>query len=176
MLKENNKHFSALLGSAKSRETRGDHSGAMLILNPLIVRYPKLSIPLVEKMSNLLAMREWDQTVETCNRILSFESVNIDAFKIKAVVTICKDGDFNEAVKHVQTFFRNLVAAEPKNIELFVENVELFSRISIKSQVILAELFKVIDKMSQYNVRYCNLPTKLTLTKSLIIYRPERCL
>lgn len=154
MLKENNKHFNALLGSAKSREVRGDHSGAMLILNPLIVRYPKLFIPLVEKMNNLLAMKEWDQTVETCNRILSFESINIDAFKVKAIIMMCKDGDLNEAVKHVQTFFRNLVAAEPKNIELFVQNVELFSRISIKSQIILAELFKVTDKMSQYNVSY----------------------
>ncbi|KAJ8668598.1 hypothetical protein QAD02_010261 [Eretmocerus hayati] len=151
VLKENNKHFNALLGSAKSREMRQDHAGAMLILNPLIVRYPKLSIPLVEKMHNLLALRDWDQVIETSNRILSFESANIDAFLLKAIVVICKEGDYVEGAKHVQTFFRNLLAAEPKNIELFVENVQLFSRICVKNQTVLAELFKLTDKTMQQN-------------------------
>lgn len=153
MLKENNRHLNALLGSAKYRELVRDHSGAMLILNPLIVRYPKLAIPLVEKMNNLLALKEWDQVIETTNRILSFESTNIDAFKMRTIVVMCKDGDYSEAVKHVQTFFRNLVVAEPKNIDLFVDNIKLFSRIAVKNQSILAELFKVTDKMSQQNVR-----------------------
>lgn len=152
MLKENNKHFNALLGSAKYRELRGDHSGAMLILNPLVVRYPKSPVPLVEKMANILALKEWDQTLEIANRVLSLDGANIDAFKTKAIVVICSEGDYNEALRHVQTFFRNLVLAEPRNIELFVDNVQLFSRIAAKNQAILGELFKVTDKMSQQNV------------------------
>lgn len=124
----------------------------MLILNPLIVRYPKLAIPLVEKMNNLLALKEWDQVTETTNRILSFDNNNIDAFKIKAIVVLCKDGDYNEALKHVQTFFRNLVISEPKNVKLFVENVKLFTRLAVRNQMILAELFKVTDRISQQNV------------------------
>jgi tetratricopeptide repeat protein 21B len=152
VLKENNKHFNALLGSAKYRELRGDHSGAIIILNPLIIRYPKLSIPLVEKINNLLALKEWEQVVESSNRILLFENSNIDAFKLKTLVVICKEGSYNEAIKYVQTFFRNLMLAEPKNINLFIDNLELFSKIAVKDAVILAELFKFTEKMHQQNV------------------------
>ncbi|XP_014235070.1 tetratricopeptide repeat protein 21B-like [Trichogramma pretiosum] len=151
VLKENNKHFNALLGSAKCRELRGDHSGSMLILNQLIVRYPKIAIPLVEKMNNLLAMKEWDQVLETSGRILSLEGNNLDAFRVRAIVVICRDGDYSESVKHVQTFFRNLVVAEPKNIDLFVDNVQLITGIAVKNQTILSELFKIVDKVSQQN-------------------------
>ena len=124
----------------------------MLILNPLIVRYSKISIPLVEKMNNLLAIKDWDQVIETSGRILSIESNNLDAFRVKAVIVMCRDGDYHESLKHVQAFFRNLVATESKNIELFVDNIQLFTRISVKNQIILGELFKIVDKVSQQNV------------------------
>ncbi|XP_058794945.1 tetratricopeptide repeat protein 21B-like [Phymastichus coffea] len=152
VLKDDSRHFNALLGSAKARELKGDHSGAMLIINPLIVRYPKLAIPLVEKMNNLYALKEWDQVMEMANRILSFENNDIDAFKMKAIVVMCKDGDYNEALKYVQTFFRNLIVAEPRNVKLFVENVKLFTRLAVRNQTILGELFKVTDRISQQNV------------------------
>ncbi|XP_014219398.1 tetratricopeptide repeat protein 21B-like [Copidosoma floridanum] len=151
VLRENSRHFDALLGAAKARELQGDHSGAMLILNPLVVRYPRLSLPLVEKMNNLLAVKEWDQVLETANRILVLESANVDAFKLKAVLVICRDGDYDEAARHVQIFFRSLIAAEPRNVELLIDNVQLFARIAVKNQAVLAELFKVTDKISHQN-------------------------
>ncbi|XP_011499616.1 PREDICTED: tetratricopeptide repeat protein 21B-like [Ceratosolen solmsi marchali] len=146
ILKENNKHF-----NAKYRELRGDHSGAILILNQLIVRYPKISAPLVEKINNLLALKEWEQAAEISNRILSFDNSNIDVFKLKALIVICREGNYNEAVKHVQAFFRNLILAESKNINLFIDNIKLFSRIAVKNESIISELFKFVDKMQQQN-------------------------
>lgn len=152
VVSESGKHFNALLGLAKFKELRGDHSEAISILNSLIVRYPKMSLPLVEKINNLLALKDWDQVLETANRILTFENSNLDAIKVKAFVAICNDGNYTEGAKFVQAFFRNLLVAEGKNVELFVENIKIFRRIACREQTVLTELFKVSDKMSQMNV------------------------
>lgn len=151
VLKQDRKHLNGLLGSAKFKEVNGDHEGSISILNSIIVRYPKLSMPLIEKMSNQLATKDWDQALETANRILLLDSNNTNAVKMKAVTTLCKEGDYTEGLRHLQTFFKNLSLSEPKNIHLLVDGVKLFSRITGRNQSILLELTKITEKYVQQN-------------------------
>ncbi|XP_015604649.1 tetratricopeptide repeat protein 21B-like [Cephus cinctus] len=151
ILKENKKHLSALLGSAKFKENKGDHSGVISILNSLIVRYPRLCLPLIEKMSNQLAVKDWEQVIESANRILQIDANNLDAIKMKALVAMCKDGDYVEGLRFAQQYFRNLARAEPRNVNLLIDSVELYSRVIGRDSGILNELIKVVDKAVQMN-------------------------
>ncbi|XP_020711621.2 tetratricopeptide repeat protein 21B-like [Athalia rosae] len=151
VLKQDRKHLNALLGSAKLKEYNAQHEAAISLLNSVIVRYPKLSMPLTEKMSNQLAMKDWEQALETANRILLLDSANTSAIQLKAISSFCRDGDYQEGLKYLQTFFRNLSLSEPKNMHLLIDGVQLFSRITGKNLTILSELAKVTEKCVQQN-------------------------
>ncbi|XP_011313823.1 tetratricopeptide repeat protein 21B-like [Fopius arisanus] len=149
--KDHSRRLGVLLATSRWHEATGSHEDAILILNALIVRYSTLTIPLIEKMSNQLAMKEWDQVLATSSRILSLDSNDLDAIKAKAVVAICKDGDYPSALKILQLFFRNLILVEPKNVELLVKNIQLFSRITNSDREILLELSRITEKFIQQN-------------------------
>jgi len=149
VLKEEPRNLSALLGSAKTKERIGDHSEAISILNSLIVRYSKLSLPLIEKMKCLLAAKDWEQVLEMINRVLSIESNNLDAVKASSVVALCRDGMPSEGLPQLQLFLRNLLVIEPKNTLLLIENVRLFTGIAFEDHRILSELARITEKMLQ---------------------------
>ena len=141
------KELGVVLGMAKLEEYSGFHTEAISLLNSLIVHYPKLSLPLIEKMRNQLATKDWEQVMETANRILAIEPNSIDSMKAKAIVTICRDGDSASGLKMVQTLFRNLMVAEPMNVEILLDNIQLFSRITNRDIGILSELSRITEKI-----------------------------
>lgn len=147
VLKEEPRNLSALLGSAKVKQQAGEYSDAIAILNSLIVRYPKLSLPLIEKMRCLLAAKDWEQVLEMVNRVLSIESNNLDAIKTSSLVALCRDGNPSEGLPQLQLFLRNLLLAEPKNEFLLIENLRLFSGIAFQDHGILSELARMAEKM-----------------------------
>ncbi|EZA54614.1 Tetratricopeptide repeat protein 21B [Ooceraea biroi] len=149
VLKDEPRNLSALLGSAETKQRAGDHTEAISILNSLIVRYPKLPLPLTEKMKCLLAAKDWEQVLEMVNRVLSIESNNLDAVKASSVVALCRDGMPSEGLPQLQLFLRNLLVVEPKNMVLLIENVRLFAGIAFKDHGILAELARITEKMLQ---------------------------
>lgn len=161
VLKSNSKHLNALLGCAKFKEYHDDHLGAIAILNALIVRYPKYSFPLVEKMLNQLAMKEWEQVLETANRIQSIDNNSLDAMKAKTFLALCRDGDYSEGVKYIQQLFRNMVIIETKNVDLVNDNIQLFSRISGRDKELLTELFRITEKMAHQNTQSGELMVEL---------------
>lgn len=161
VLKANGKHLNALLGSAKFKEYHEDHLGAIAILNGLIVRYPKYSFPLVEKMINQIAVKEWEQVLETANRIQSLDNNSLDAMKAKTFLSLCRDGDYAEGVKYIQQLFRNMVIIESKNVDLLNDNIQLFSRISGRDKELLTELFRITEKMAHQNTQSGELMVEL---------------
>ncbi|EFN89496.1 tetratricopeptide repeat protein 21B isoform X3 [Harpegnathos saltator] len=149
VLKEEFKNLSASLGLAKMKQRTNDHSEAISIVNSLIVRYPKSALPLVEKMKCLLTMKDWEQVLEMTNRILSVESNNLDAMKASTVVALCRDGNTSEGARQLQLFLRHLLLAEPKNVFLLIENLQLFSGIALQDHGILSELTRAAEKTLQ---------------------------
>ncbi|XP_033195611.2 tetratricopeptide repeat protein 21B [Bombus vancouverensis nearcticus] len=161
VLVQDSKNINALLGSAKYKQQQGDYTGAISTLNSLIVRYPKLCLPLVEKLCNQLALKDWDQVLETANRIMSIDSNNLDARKAHAFVHLCRDGNYNEGLKHLQSFFRNMIIIETKNVTVLVNNIQLFSRLACKHQGILLEVSRTIEKALQQNPKSADLMVEL---------------
>ncbi|XP_029176908.1 tetratricopeptide repeat protein 21B-like [Nylanderia fulva] len=149
VLKEEPRNLSALLGSAKVKQHVGEYSDAIATLNSLIVRYPKLPLPLIEKMRCLLAAKDWEQVLEMVNRVLAIESNNLDAIRTSSVVALCRDGNPSEGLPQLQLFLRNLLLAEPKNEFVLIENLRLFSGIAFQDHGILSELARMAEKMLQ---------------------------
>ncbi|XP_054015603.1 tetratricopeptide repeat protein 21B-like [Hylaeus anthracinus] len=161
VLEQDPKNVNALLGSSKYKQQHGDSAGAILTLNSLIVRYSKLYLPLVEKLYNQLTLKDWDQVLETANRISSIDSNNLDALKAQTFVVLCRDGNYSEGLRYLQLFFRNLMLTEARNVTVFIAGVQLFSRLACKNQEILAELSRATEKMLQQNSKSADLMVEL---------------
>lgn len=59
-----------------------DTADSVARLNQLIVHYPKVTAPLVEKMRLQLAMRDWPQALDSASRVLSLEPNNLAALEV----------------------------------------------------------------------------------------------
>ena len=161
VLKKDPKNVNAILGSAQYKKQHGDYAGAILTLNSLIVRYPKLCFPLIEKLCNQLATKDWDQVLETANRILSIDLQNADAMKAQAFVSFCRDGNYSEGLKHLQSLLRSLILTETRNATVLINNVQLFSRLACKNEEILSQLSRTVEKLLQQNSKSPDLMVEL---------------
>ena len=85
------KDLEALMGKAALHAQRGQHREALEALNQVIVLYawfPRL----VEKFLVLVATGDWEQAVETAQRVLSQDAHNIEALRLSAAFLLSQEG------------------------------------------------------------------------------------
>lgn len=138
----------ASLGKIKFYQYNNDFENAMTVLNKLAVRYPEINIPLVEKMKCQLANWNWDHALETAHRILNHEPSNIESLRTKLIISICRDGSYNESIQSLQHLFKCIEKFESSNSDLFLAVGQLFSRVCGRNKEILGETVKFIEKAS----------------------------
>ncbi|KAK7872002.1 hypothetical protein R5R35_004518 [Gryllus longicercus] len=143
------RNIDAMLGKSRFCELENDYEGAISILNQLIVAFPSLTLPLIEKMKNQLALLDWEQATETAQRILSIDSHSLEALKAKLLTTICRDGNYEDAALNIRRYFSEMEKMEPKNVELFLDSAQLFSRICGRNSLVLAETYRFAEKAAQ---------------------------
>uniref|UniRef100_A0A2K6ETX3 Tetratricopeptide repeat domain 21B n=1 Tax=Propithecus coquereli TaxID=379532 RepID=A0A2K6ETX3_PROCO len=95
ILEDGNDIF-ALLGKAQCLEMRQNYSGALDTVNQMIVNFPSFLPAFVKKMKLQLALQDWDQTVETAQRLLLQDSQNVEALRMLALYYLCREGDIEK--------------------------------------------------------------------------------
>lgn len=143
------KNIDANLGQMKYYQLNNDFETAISVLNKLSVRYPELNIPLVEKMKTQLASWNWDQSMETASRILNLEPTNIEALRVKILVLICRDGNYDSGLACMQILYTAMGRVEPTNCDLYLQIAQLFSRTCGHNRLILEFTMKFCEKASQ---------------------------
>lgn len=145
----NGRNFDASLGQMKYHQLNNDFETAISILNHLSVRYPELNIPLVEKMKTQLASWNWDHSIETVARILNLEQTNIEALRVKALVLICRDGNYIAGLATLQYTYSAMAKVEPTNCDLYLQIAQLFSLVCGRHPEILQCTLAFVEKASQ---------------------------
>lgn len=151
------RNMDAVLGQVKLKEIDGDFEGAMSLLNQLIVRYPNSLPALIEKMKMQLASLDWDLTMELASRILAADSKCLEVLRMKILVLLVRDGNYDEAAASIRRFLGEAEKSEGKNGQLFLRNAQLFSYLSGKNPKILSETVRFAEKAAQLepsNVEY----------------------
>ncbi|KAK6629913.1 hypothetical protein RUM43_003734 [Polyplax serrata] len=143
------RNLDASLGLVKLKEKENDITGAMTLLNQLVVKYPNCLLPLIEKMKIQLVSSDWEQALEIANRILSHDSNCIEGHKIKTLAFMCKDGNFDEATLSLKQLYNAIGKLEKKNGRIYCENAQLFSYLSGKNLKILQETYLFAEKAAQ---------------------------
>uniref|UniRef100_A0A3Q1H576 Tetratricopeptide repeat domain 21B n=1 Tax=Acanthochromis polyacanthus TaxID=80966 RepID=A0A3Q1H576_9TELE len=95
----------ALMGKAQYYEYRQNYSGALEIVNQVIVSFPGFIPALIKKMKILLNLQDWEQTVDAAHRLLQKDKNNLEALRMLALHSLCRDGDITEVkFTHFHTF------------------------------------------------------------------------
>ncbi|XP_016148131.1 tetratricopeptide repeat protein 21B-like [Sinocyclocheilus grahami] len=99
-LKEKSDIF-ALMGKVHYYEFRQNYSGALETINQVIVSYPSFLPALVKKMKLLLTLQDWEQTIDAAQRLLQRDKNNLEALRMLALHSLCREGDVGEVYHQV---------------------------------------------------------------------------
>lgn len=151
VLQSNVQNLNASLGLAESYLQESNTDGALSVLNKAIVRFPANNLPLIQKMRTLFSIQDWEQTIETMNRVILTDSNNLEAVQTNILILICRDANYDEAVQCIKKFCEILEIVEPKNGKLYIENAALFSKCCGRNINILTETYKMVENAVQIN-------------------------
>ncbi|KAJ8866732.1 hypothetical protein PR048_032593 [Dryococelus australis] len=140
----NKRNMDAVFGKASCLMAMKKYETAIAVLNQVVVR-----------------MFDIDQAVETANRILSGDTHCLEAIKLKVLIVICKDGNYEEGTLALRRFSGEMENVEPRNTQLFVETARLFSRVCGRNPAILAETYRLAEKAAQLETNSPEMMTEL---------------
>uniref|UniRef100_A0A674KDX6 Tetratricopeptide repeat domain 21B n=1 Tax=Terrapene triunguis TaxID=2587831 RepID=A0A674KDX6_9SAUR len=86
----------ALLGKAQYFEVRQNYSGALETVNQIIANFPDFLPGFIKKMKLQLALQDWEQAVETAQRLLQKDTLNLEAIRMEALHFLCREGNIPE--------------------------------------------------------------------------------
>uniref|UniRef100_A0A667GHI1 Tetratricopeptide repeat protein 21B n=1 Tax=Lynx canadensis TaxID=61383 RepID=A0A667GHI1_LYNCA len=146
---------------AQCLEMRQNYSGALDTVNQIIVNFPSFLPAFVKKMKLQLALQDWDQTVETAQRLMLQDNQNVEALRILALYYLCREGDIEKAATKLENLENALDATEPQNAQLFYKITVAFSRTCGRSQLILRKVQTLLQRALALNPEQSEFATEL---------------
>lgn len=151
----------ALFGRSKCLEKDGNLGKALEILNQAVVIFPRFIPALVEKMKIQLSLKDWDQTLDSANRILSQEKHNIEAQRFLILYALCREGDHTQAADRLVELIHTFDITEPKNAVLRCESAQLFSKICGREIKVLLHTYSLAEKAAELDSMNADYVTEL---------------
>ncbi|XP_072364247.1 tetratricopeptide repeat protein 21B-like isoform X1 [Scyliorhinus torazame] len=139
------KDIFGLMGKVYYHQREQNFIIALETVNLIIATTPTFLPALILKMKLFFAQNNWDQTLETAQRILLKDDTNLDALLILCLYSLCKDGDLAEAEKYVKQLICALEKREPQNPKLYLSVAVLLSRMCGRNRNILDQTYSLVE-------------------------------
>eukprot|EP00736_Rhodelphis_marinus_P011266 Rmarinus@m.19544 len=136
----------AILGKAKYHEMHGEYAQSLDLLNQVVVLFPWFLPALTEKVRVLMAMGDWDQALETSQRVLSRDSFNIDALRMVVTYLLAREARYNVAANRISDLIESIDRHEPKNPALYCRVAKPFARLCGRNSQILQLSLALVDR------------------------------
>ncbi|XP_039613461.1 tetratricopeptide repeat protein 21B isoform X1 [Polypterus senegalus] len=136
----------AMMGKAEYFELRQNFSGSLETVNQIIVSFPGFIPAFIKKMKLLLTLQDWEQTLEAAQRLLQMDRYNLDAIRMLALHSLCREGNLDESVNHLIKLVDTLDLLEPHNPDLLYKMSLAFTRVCGRNQMILAQTCIMVER------------------------------
>ncbi|KAJ3592050.1 hypothetical protein NHX12_007180, partial [Muraenolepis orangiensis] len=136
----------ALMGKAQYCEYRQNYSGAVEVISQVIVSFPGFLPAAIKKMKLLLSLQDWEQTMEAAHSLLQKDANNLEALRMLALHSLCRDGDVTEAVRHLSSLISNLNVLEPNNPETSYKMSLAFTRTCGHNDKVLQLTSRMVER------------------------------
>ncbi|XP_037703418.1 tetratricopeptide repeat protein 21A isoform X2 [Choloepus didactylus] len=158
---QDTKDVLGLMGKATYFMMQQNYSGALEVVSQITMASGSFLPAYVLKMRLFLARQDWEQTVETGQRILEKDESNIDACQILAVHELAREGNMTTAVDHVKNLIKALEIREPQNPSLHLRKILVIGRLCGRHQVILRLVCSFIERTFMATPSYAHVATEL---------------
>lgn len=155
------KNIDASLALVRFYQRSREFDAALSVINKLSIRFPELSILLIEKMDLQMSALDWDNSLDTSIRVINMESFNVAALRTKGVLHIVRESNIKAGKVTLQQLLASVERIEPGNHRLLMEICQLFSRICSRNFELLQVTLQCIEKVNQQNPGNVNLLTEL---------------
>jgi tetratricopeptide repeat protein 21B len=148
------KPIDALLGHSHYLMNRHNFSGALDVLNEAIVTYQNFLPAFLEKMKVQVAMREWEQAVETAQRSLIMDINCIEAHKTLVLNMLANEGRVSEAATKIGELIHLVDRFEPKNHALYYSIALPLARLSCRNLMVLHQTSTLLERAQSLHPRH----------------------
>ncbi|XP_017846384.1 tetratricopeptide repeat protein 21B-like [Drosophila busckii] len=162
------KNIDASLALIRFYQKRKEFDSALLVINKLSVRFPDLSIPLIEKMETQLAAHDWEHALETGKKVVNMEPTNVSAIRITGLLQIVRESNLKGATGTLNKLLNAVERVEPGNHMLLLDICKLYSRVCSRNIELLQITQRTVDKLTQLNPANIDLLTELGHQKLLM--------
>lgn len=112
--------------------------------------YPWFVHALGDKALLLASQGEWDQALDTAQRLLDMDTDHIDALKVIAVHAFTQESQPHDAVQKLEDVDNSLKQREPSSVREAVEVATLFSRICGRQPRALQLCVRSLERASKH--------------------------
>ncbi|XP_015781277.1 tetratricopeptide repeat protein 21B-like [Tetranychus urticae] len=136
----------AILGKSKCLERSGSYWRAIEQLNQMIVLQPSFIPAFIEKMKLQVALKDWEQAIDTAGRILTLDRHCIEAHRYLIIYDLVWEGNEASASSRFDDLISSLEIREPKNGTLLYETGKLISRLAFNKKRIIEQTYSMVEK------------------------------
>ncbi|XP_074604328.1 tetratricopeptide repeat protein 21B-like [Brevipalpus obovatus] len=136
----------SLMGKVKCYEKNGTFRPGIELLNGLIVSCPNFLPALIEKTKLLIALKDWEQAVDTANRALTIDRHCIEAQRHLIMHDLAWLGNDESASNRIVNLIGSFELREPKNANLIHETGKLLKCLAYGKRSILNQAFNLCEK------------------------------
>lgn len=155
------KDLDALMGRARVHQLNRQFRDALDHLNQVVVSYPWFLPALLEKCNVLIAMGDWDQAMETVERVLSEEPHNAEALRVQVLHLLSQEGRYTVAISRIQELIDVLNRYEPQNGPLYFRMARSIARLSGRNPGVLQQTLKLVERACKLAPASCAVAAEL---------------
>lgn len=145
-LKTGSKNIDTLFGKAKFYELRHNYSGALELINQVVVSFQGFLPAFVEKMKLQLALQDWDQTLESAQRAVETNMHCVEAMLYQVLSLLCKEGNYSEVSSKIGDIITTLDRFEPHSGHLYCNMAQTFARLCGRNALVLQQTHTLTER------------------------------
>ncbi|XP_055985151.1 tetratricopeptide repeat protein 21A [Sorex fumeus] len=158
---QDNKDVLGMMGKATYFLMQQNYTGALEVVNQITVASGAFLPALVLKMRLFLAQQDWEQAMETANRILEKDESNIDACQTLALHALAREGDTALSARLIRNLIKALETREPQNPHLYLKKILVVSRLCGRQQAVLQQVCSFLERTFMTTSSFAQAATEL---------------
>jgi len=151
----------ALMMMAKAKQLLGMYGEVFNILNQVIAMHGGFFSALGDKAILLATAGEWDQALDTAQRLLDVEMDHLDALKVIAVHSFTQESQPHDSVQKLEDFDGALKTKEGGGVSCatryLVESAQLFASICCRQPRALQICASILERVTKLNPAISNI-------------------
>lgn len=148
---DSGKYLDSALGLAKLYELSKKFQDVVELLNELIVKQPRFLPVYLERTKVLMMIGDWDELVDSAQRILSLAPRNIEALRVWVFYLLAREPNIEQAQQKLKELVSALLEKEPKNPLLYLEVVKPIVRICGRRDFVLKAALGLVQEAKRQN-------------------------